>query len=319
MAVGSSAISAQGRYANVYSRGDVDNFIRNLETSSDAFSRDFKNRRGTSSSERRIVDRFENAVDRLRNRFDSNNSWWESRSDVQGIMTEARQVNVMMNNERFARPLEQQWRELRRDINKLADTYDLPDLGGNLGGGGGIGGGIGGATRPPNWAIGTWYWVQGQNRSFSIDANGIVTENAGGFVNTGTYRRGSIYLNGNQSTVTRTANGIRTYNMTTGETSDYVRGDYPVGGGYPGGYPGGNMSRPPAWARGTWRWVQGYGRQFTIDANGRVTENINGRISYGTYYNGVITLNGNNSTVTRTRNGIRTYNQSTGETSDYVH
>jgi hypothetical protein len=325
VAVGASAVFGQGRYANIYSRGDVDNFIRNLETSSDAFSRDFKNRRGTSNAERRIVDRFENAVDRLRSRFNSNNSWWESRSDVQGIMTEARQVNIMMNNERFARPLEQQWRELRRDINKLADTYDLPDLGGNLGGGGGIGGGIGGASRPPNWAIGTWYWVQGQNRSFSIDANGIVTENAGGFVNTGTYRRGSIYLNGNQSTVTRTANGIRTYNMTTGETSDYVRGDYPVGGGYPndgypnGGYPGGNMSRPPAWARGTWRWVQGYGRQFTIDANGRVTENINGRISYGTYYNGVITLNGNNSTVTRTRNGIRTYNQSTGETSDYVH
>lgn len=320
VAAGASVVFGQGRYANVYSRGDVDNFIRNLENSSDVFSRDFRNRRGTTDAERRTVDRFENAVDRLRNRFSSRNSWWESRSDVQGIMTEARQVNVMMNNERFARPLEVQWRNLRRDINKLADTYDLPDLSGQLGGGGG-GGGFpgGGATRPPNWAIGTWYWVQGQNRSFSIDSNGIVTENAGGYVNTGTWRGGSIYLNGNQSTVTRTASGIRTYNMTTGETSDYVRnggGGYPE---YPGTGGGGNMSRPPNWARGTWRWVQGYGRQFTIDANGRVTENINGRISYGTYYNGVITLNGNNSTVTRTRNGIRTYNQTTGETSDYVH
>ena len=325
VAVSASAAFAQGRYANVYSRTDVDNFIRSLETSSDAFSRDFKSAPGTSSSERRTVDRFENAVDRLRSRFNSNNSWWASRNEVQGIMTEARQVNVMMNNERFARRLERQWRDLRRDINKLADTYELPDLGGGGGGGGGFpgggfpgGGGGGAATRPPSWAVGTWYWVQGPNRSFSIDANGIVTENAGGYVNTGSYRRGSIYLNGNQSTVTRTNTGIRTYNMSTGETSDYTRGQYGGGGGYDGGMGGGNTSRPPNWLVGTWSWVQGYGRQFTVEANGRVVEDIQGRISYGTYYNGVITLNGSPSTVTRTRNGIQTYNQSTGETSDYV-
>ena len=318
-----SAVQAQGRYANVYSRADVDNFIRNLENSSDTFSRDFKNTRGTTTNERRTVDRFENAIDRLRSRFNSNNqNWWQSRSEVQAIMNEARQVNVMMNNDRYGRPLESQWRNLRRDINKLADTYELPDLAGQNGGGGvggypGNGGGGGRATRPPSWAVGTWYWVQGPNRSFSISSNGVVTENAGGYVNTGTYRNGSIFLNGNQSSVTRTGNGIRTYNMTTGETSDYVRNDSTVGGGG-GVYPGeGNMSRPPRWAVGTWTWVQGYGRQFTIEANGRVVENIAGRVSYGTYYNGVITLNGNNSTVTRTANGIQTYNQSTGEVSDY--
>ena len=317
VAAGASAVSAQGRYANVYSRTDVDSFISSLENSSDVFSRDFQSAGGTNSSERRIVERFENAVDRLRRQFNNSNNWWSSRNDVQGIMTEARQVNIMMNNERFARRLEQQWRNLRRDINKLADTYELPELaGGGMGGGGGFPGG-GQATRPPSWAVGTWYWVQGPNRSFSIDARGTVTENAGGFVNTGTYRRGSIYLNGNQSTVTRTSNGIRTYNMATGETSDYTRSG--GGGVYDGGIGNtGPMSRPPNWALGTWSWVQGYGRQFTVEASGRVVENIDGRISYGTYYNGVITLNGNPSTVTRTRNGIRTYNQSTGETSDYI-
>jgi hypothetical protein len=310
----SSVIFGQGRYSNVYSRTDVDNFIRSLETSSDVFSRDFKNTSGTTSNERRIVDRFENAVDRVRRRFNSNDSWWQSRNEVQSMMGEARQVNVMMNNDRFARRLERQWRDLRRDINKLADTYDLPDLSGGLPGGGGGGFPGGGATRPPSWAVGTWYWVQGPNRVFSIDANGVVTENAGGFVNTGYYRGGSIYLNGNQSTVTRTSSGIRTYNMSTGETSDYTRSG--SGPGWGGGG-GGNMSRPPSWARGTWIWQQGYGRQFTVEANGRVVENIAGRISYGTWYNGIITLNGNPSTVTRTRTGIRTVNQTTGEVSDY--
>src|SRR5690348_1220823 len=97
-AAATSAVLAQGRYANVYSRGDVDGFIRNLETSSDTFSRDFKNTGGISSSERRTVDRFENAVDRLRSRFNANrNNWWQSRTEVQGIMNEAQQVNSMMN------------------------------------------------------------------------------------------------------------------------------------------------------------------------------------------------------------------------------
>ena len=119
--------------------------------------------------------------------------------------------------------------------------------------------------------------------------------------------------------MSRTANGIRTYNTATGETSDYARGAYGGGGGegYPGGG-GGNMTRPPTWAVGTWTWVQGQGRQFTIEANGRIVEYTGGRTNYGSYNNGVMSLNGSTSTITRTRNGIRTYNESTGETSDYV-
>jgi hypothetical protein len=324
VAAATSAVLAQGRYANVYSRGDVDGFIRNLETSSDVFSRDFKNTGGVSSTERRTVDRFENAVDRLRSRFNgNNNNWWQSRAEVQGIMNEARQVNVMMNNDRYGRPLESQWRNLRRDINKLADTYELPLLAGGNGNGGGYpgggGGGGGGQSRPPNWAVGTWTWQQGPDRQFTIDADGRVTEYTGGRTSYGTYNRGSIFLNGNQSSITRTANGIRTYNTATGETSDYARGAYGGGGGegYPGGG-GGNMTRPPTWAVGTWTWVQGQGRQFTIEANGRIVEYTGGRTNYGSYNNGVMSLNGSTSTITRTRNGIRTYNESTGETSDYV-
>ena len=147
----------------------------------------------------------------------------------------------------------------------------------------------------------------------TIDANGRVTVYTGGRTFNGTFNRGSMFLNGDESSITRTSNGIRTYNTATGETSDYTRSS---GGGYPGG--GGNMSRPPSWALGSWTWTQGPGRQFTIEGNGRVVLYSGGRTFYGTYYNGVMTLNGDTSTVTRIRNGIRTYNQSTGETSDYV-
>jgi hypothetical protein len=176
-----SAALAQGRYANVYSRGDIDgfiHFIQSLENSSDIFSRDFKSTGGTTTNERRIVDRFENAVDRLRTRFNSNNNWWQSRTEVQSIMNEARQVNVMMNNDRYGRRLESQWRNLRRDINKLADTYEITGLG-NAGGGGG-----GGAYPPigggnvPSWAAGTYYGTDprtGSSVSMNIARNGSVT------------------------------------------------------------------------------------------------------------------------------------------------
>ena len=328
--------SAQGRYNNPYRQGDLQSIVSGLDNSSGVFARDFANVGGTSSGERRVVDRFQSTVSRLRRKVDNNNNPRDSRNEAQRVLTEARQLEPLMNNNRYSRQLGGQWVDLRRDINDLANVYGLSGLngqvidngggygqdGGSYGGnGGGYGGGpIGPATRPPDWAVGTWYWVQGPNRVFSIDRNGIVTENAGGYQNQGTYSRGSLYLNGNKSTVTRTSTGIRTYNTATGETSDYTRSAYGGngndGGNWDGG--GGNMTRPPNWAVGTWSWVQGYGRQFTVEASGRVIENTGGRVSYGTYNNGVISLNGNNSTVTRTRNGIRTYNESTGETSDYV-
>ena len=308
--------AAQGRYTNQYSRADVDTIIRNVEDRADEFRRDFYaelERDNLGGGQERVyrnqVTNFENATDRLRRNFDSDNTWWRSRNQVQNVIASARPLNTTMNSVGFRRRIERQWNQLRNAVNRLADTYDLPGIAG--GGWDGRPGNPGGGTsRPPNWAVGTWYWVQGPGRSFTIDRNGRVTENLDGRINYGTYDRGSIFLNGNQSTVTRTSTGIRTYNRSTGETSDYTQNRYPGGGG-------GNVSRPPNWAVGTWVWVQGPGRRFTIHADGRVSENINGRISYGTYYNGILSLNGNESDVRRSPNGIQTYNRTTGEVSDY--
>ena len=320
IAAGASAVMAQGRYANVYSRMDVDNFIRSLENSSDVFSRDFKSAGGTNSGERRIVNRFENALDRLRRRFNSSNSWWNSRNDVQGIMTEARQVNVMMNNDRFARRLERQWRDLRRDVNKLADTYDLPELGGQFGGGGGggwipPGGGEGQTSTPPSWAQGTFYSTSGPRISMTIDRNGRITLNNEGNTYYGRYYRGQMYLNNDASAVSRSGNGISTYNQSNGQTTFYTRDSYGGGGGP--GYEG-PVSTPPNWAIGTFYETNGSSIQMTISSNGGVLV-INAGQSYnGRYYNGQIYLNNDVSTVTRLgRNGIRTYNQNLNQTTDY--
>ena len=314
--------AGQGRYSNQYSRADVDTIIRNVEDRADEFRRDFYaelDRSNINSSQKRVyrnqVSNFENATDRLRSNFNSDNNWWQSRNQVRTVVTNASPLNGTMNSIAFRRQIERQWNQLRNAVNRLADTYDIPGIAGGGWNGGGSGpwnpNNPGGTSRPPNWAVGTWYWVQGSGRSFTIDANGRVTEDLDGQISQGTYNNGNIYLNGSRSSVTRTSSGIRTYNFGTGERSDYTRRDSGPGGG------SGNTSRPPSWAVGTWRWVQGSGRRFTIQADGRVTENLNGRISYGTYYNGILTINGSESDVRRTRDGIQTYNRVTGEVSDY--
>ena len=313
------AVAAQGRYSERYSRADVDTIIRNVEDRADEFRRDFYaelERSNMGSGQERVyrnqVNNFENATDRLRRNFDSDNQWWQSRNQVRNVITNATPLNSTMNSIAFRRRIERQWNQLRNAVNRLADTYDLAGIagGGWQGGPWNPGNPGGGTSRPPNWAVGTWYWIQGSGRSFTIDSNGRVTENLDGETNYGTYNNGNIYLGGSRSSVTRTARGIRTYNFNTGETSDYTRRNTPGGGGE-------NTSRPPSWAIGTWRWVQGSGRRFTIQANGRVVENINGRTNYGTYYNGILNINGTESDVRRTRDGIQTYNRLTGEVSDY--
>ncbi len=123
----------QGRYRKRYNKKQVDNIIRQLESSSDDFRRDFDRtldqsqrdgtRREDTFNER--VKRFEDAVDTLRGDFDRRDDWWESRNNVQQMLEAARPVSVMMNNRRFRGNLVAQWRKLRKNVNDLARTYDL--------------------------------------------------------------------------------------------------------------------------------------------------------------------------------------------------
>jgi hypothetical protein len=326
--------NAQGRYANVYSKNQVSAIIKRAEDSSDKFRTDFRrqmnNNNNLSGSQKaqfngNVAD-CEQALDRLRSRFNSENTWWNTRNQVQDVINSSQNVNTMMNVLPFRQNLERQWNQLRNDINTLADTYDLPGLngGGWNGGGpgfpgnpGGPGWGGGQTSRPPSWAVGTWYWMNGPDRTMTIASNGRITLVTGGRTTYGRYYQNRIHLDANQSTLTRNGNNIRTYNQNSGETSDYGRNPWNGGPVFPGNPGGGNTSRPPSWAVGTWVWANGPDRTMTISSNGQVTLYTAGRTSYGTYYNGVITLDGLPSTVSRSGNRIRTYNQGSGETSDY--
>ena len=334
-AAGLTAVSAQGRYANRYSNRDVGQIIATLESSSNVFRAEFDRSldrsqlNGTAQEDRinAIVGSYEDSLDRLRQDFDRRNSWWESRNDVQNVMSRAAQVNQMMVDLPFARQLERQWANMRRDLNALADTFDLPGLGGGYMGGG-MGGGWQGAGRmspPPSWAVGTFYSNDGQGIMMTIDRSGRITVVSAGQTYYGRYLRGQMLLNNDVSTITRRGNGIRTYNRNLGQTTDYTRNAYGVGTpgygtvdpGYDTGYGTGPVSRPPNWAIGTFYSTNGTGISLSIDAGGRVTVINQGQTYYGSYYNGSISLNNDVSTVMRRGRGIRTYNRNTGQTTDY--
>lgn len=316
------SISAQGRWSQRYTRADVSNIIKRLEDSGDRFKNDFdreiRNSNLNSSVRKRFEDNvkdFENATDDLRSHFDRNDSWWESRTRVQTVVSRANPVNAMMNTLPFRQNIENQWSRLRGDVNTLADTYDLAGLGGGGWNGGGGWGGSGGANRPPSWAVGTWYWNSGGARVMTITNDGRVTVNSGGSVQNGWYSNGMLNIDYQQSTISRNGNNIRTYNRVTGETSNYTRNGGGWGGG--GGPGGGGAQNPPSWAVGTWYWNGNRDRILTISNNGQVTVNSRGSIQYGSYSNGMLIIEGERSSIVRNGNQIRTFNQASGERSDY--
>lgn len=315
---------AQGRYVGQLSRNDVDNIIRRMEQSADEFRSDFRrelDRSNLSGSQKRMyrnqVDLFENATDRLRSDFDRQNSWWESRNQVRNVVASAVPLNNTMNTISFRRNIERQWNRLRNDINKLADTYDLPGIaGGGWNGGGGGWNPPGGQVNPPSWAQGTFFGTapNGAQITLTIASNGQVTAFVNGNRSYGTFLRGNMLsIDGNTSRVVRSGDGIQTISTLNGETIYYSRNQW--GGGNPGG--GGNV---PSWAVGTFRGrspVDGNWITITIGNNGNVSVNINGNVSYGTIYGTTLNINGATSTVYRRGKGIRTVSNTDGQTIDY--
>lgn len=177
------------------------------------------------------------------------------------------------------------------------------------GGGGGWGGG-GNQVRPPSWAVGTFYSAY-PSVTMTIASNGQVQSNIGGQVYYGRYTNQGIRSNddGSLASISRLGNGIRTYNRSTGQTIDFTR-NWGGGGGNNGGWDG-PTSAPPSWAVGTFESDNGNIR-MTIRSNGQVTSRIGDNTYNGRYYYGSIYSNGEVANVTQDRNGIRTYNRTSG-------
>jgi hypothetical protein len=327
-----SASFAQGRYSTQYSKAQVGQIISNLESSSKKFKQDFDRAmdrspyNGTRDEDRfnGYIKDFDKEVVELRREYNRKNNWWDIRDEVEDVIEEAGPVNNMMNTISFRRNLESQWNRLRNDINKLADTFDMRGInGGGWTGGpwnpGNPGGGNWNAVKPPSWAVGTFYGTapNGTRIVLSIQSSGQVTAQMNYTnISRGVYTRGNMMvIDGNSSKVEKTRNGIRTVRTSNRETINYTKNN--SGGGWDNG---GAVGNPPSWAIGrfTGRNPQN-GQQITlnIDRNGRVTVNMSGNVSYGVLNGNTFTLNGETSTLTRTRNGFTTVARRNGERITY--
>lgn len=317
--------NAQGKYTDKYSKRDVSNIINKLERSSNDFAREFDRQldqsslNGTNEEDRlnNIVRDYEDALDDLRNDFDRNNTWWESRNDVQSVMREARDVNQMMNNLLFARKLESRWKTMRKDLNKLADTYDLPALDGSNNNNNNTGGG-----NIPDWAIGTFYGRSPQDGStitMTINRNGSVNiAFSNGSTASATMNGSRLFNNGAEARISRIQNGIRTTSVTDGQSIDYYRDFNGNNNNNNNNTGNGNV---PNWAVGTFqsRNPQTGGTiTLTISKNGNVTINMDGNISYASMNGERLFNNGAEARVSKTRNGIRTTSVTDGQTIEYT-
>lgn len=108
-------LQLQRLLTRIESRTDI--FKRRLATSLD---RSYLN--GTSSEDNLndYLTEFENATDRLKERFDARESVG---TDVSEVLTRAQYINRFMAANRFSSPSQTQWRNLRTDLNTLATYY----------------------------------------------------------------------------------------------------------------------------------------------------------------------------------------------------
>lgn len=183
------------------------------------------------------------------------------------------------------------------------------------------GGGGGQTSRPPSWAVGTFYTQDpstGAQITLSISNNGQVISSSMGSSSYGTYYRETIQMEGVTVRVQRAGNGIRTSRYDTGQVINYSR--TPTGGGGPG-WGGGGATRPPSWARGTFNGrdpATGANIVLTIGADGRVTSRSGRQVSYGTFNNNMIYMEGVTVRVEQAgRNNIRTTRVDTGQVVNY--
>jgi hypothetical protein len=132
---GAETASAQRREARgrAMTKAQVKAVINRLETRLDAFKKQYdksldRSRLNGSDREdwlnKRASD-LEHATEALRKRFDVSDRWIENKDEVQRCIDIARDIDKNMRNVRYGAATEANWGHVRRELNTLADIYNL--------------------------------------------------------------------------------------------------------------------------------------------------------------------------------------------------
>lgn len=120
-----------------YTKAQVDRIIKNVEERTDRFVSQFDNSldrsrlNGTKREDnlnQRAKD-LEKATDELRRDFDRSDRWIENKDEVQRCLNIAADINAAMRNRKLGRGAENNWGNVRAELNTLAQVYNLPGIG----------------------------------------------------------------------------------------------------------------------------------------------------------------------------------------------
>lgn len=104
----------------------VDNFVRNYDRSLDRSRLNNTSREDWLNSRARDL---ESATDELSRNFNTRAAWFDSRDEVRRCLNVASDIDRNVRNFRFRPVTERNWRNVRFELNTLADVYNLPKVG----------------------------------------------------------------------------------------------------------------------------------------------------------------------------------------------
>lgn len=335
--LGADAASGQNR-GRTYSKSDIERLIRDVESSSRDFQRDFDNwldRSPLDGQQRedrynRQVQNLTSALSSLRSNFNNRNDWWLARSDMQRVLNAATPINSALGNREVRGSLNRQWGGLRRNLDRLASAFNLPGVGSNFTGSYRDYNELGSNVRACS-TTGTYRGFTNNGESeLTILGDGTATirslvtnEVYGGrcandvlYFDWGAF---NLQRNGRNVSTVEIGNTLNrtTYRRVSGYQGDVGQGypgqGYPApsypGQAYPGqGYPE-QIGNVPNWAIGTFRGMTNDGEsEITISPNGMATARSlsTNAIFNGRYANDVLTFDWGSFRVVRDGRGIST-------------
>jgi hypothetical protein len=104
----------------------VDNFVRNYDRSLDRSRLNNSNREDWLNQRARDL---EHATNELSRNFDRRAAWNDSRDEVRQCLNIASDIDRNVRNYRVRPVTERNWRNVRFELNTLADVYNLPKVG----------------------------------------------------------------------------------------------------------------------------------------------------------------------------------------------
>ena len=106
----------------------VDNFVKNYDKSLDRSRLDGTSRENWLMNRARDLER---ATDELAREFDRRDAWLENLEETRRCLNIATDIDRNLRLNRFGPATENNWANVRFELNTLADIYNLPRVGAN--------------------------------------------------------------------------------------------------------------------------------------------------------------------------------------------